>query len=63
MTEEDTFLKLKRLSYEELGKIIERLSDDEFHILVGDSSLKEEFLNAHGWNSIEFDQETRKLYV
>ena len=62
MTEEDTFLKLKRIDFLELCEIINHLPRELIDELADNSNQKEEFLNAHGWKSIEFDKTVRQKY-
>lgn len=56
---EETFLKLKKISFAELSYIINDLDREVCDSLIHDSIAIEEFLNTYGWRSDEFDRATQ----
>lgn len=62
MTEDDTFLKLKQISFDNLDIAIKKLERDEFNAMCKNSELKESFLNKHGWTTVEFDRVVRSKF-
>ncbi len=62
MTEDDTFLKLKKILFEDLKLIIESMPVEEFKITAADPKVKEQFLLNHGWTVVEYDALMKEMY-
>jgi hypothetical protein len=63
MTEDDTFLKLKKVPALQLEYIIDELSEEEFKKLTIDESVKKEFLNRYGWTFEELVEYSNEKYA
>ncbi len=48
-TEDDTFLRLKRLTYGQLTDVIKTMPYDRWLALTNNDKSIEEFLNTYGW--------------
>ena len=57
-TEDDTFRKLKRPSYEQINELAERLPDEIFH----DDEKIADFFISHDWTVDEFTIEWNKRH-
>ena len=62
LTEDDTYLALRKATWDELRSALNLLPFEEYAKLIQDKSNKESFLRRLGWNSIEFDQKVGDLY-
>jgi len=62
MTEEDTFMKLKKISSFELELVINELSEDEFSKIATDEFYKEKFLKKYGWTLADLIKYSKEKY-
>lgn len=63
MSEDDTFMKLKKINSFQLEFIINELPQAEFDLIATNDDAKKDFLNRHGWTVKEFQDYSLKKYA
>jgi len=58
-TEDETFRRLRKISFDQLHDIIHNMPDEEFSRLVIDVGIKKAWLDSYGWTLDEFLAEVK----